>query len=362
MSKRALVVLGAGASTDLISIQVGGVNDELRPPLTSELFDQRFSTILDRYPRARSLAAIVLDRLSRDEALEAILRDLAESKEPHIVRQYQEIPLYLQELFGTVSEGYCSEPVNYSRLVNRFLASDFERIAFITLNYDTLLDQALETIDVAGDIRDMDGYIRDNWMLVKLHGSVNWGRLLLLPKEWRVDLRETHRRSLQATALGESPSAEYLAAEIPNVLSLLEKKVEMQEGYSDRGRKVWEDFYYPAMTIPVEGKSGFSCPPEHVQALQEFLPTCQNVLIIGVSGKDDDLLALLKEHLPQCDTVSLVADTESATRDVARRFREVPQLAGAVKGGMYGEGISTFIRKRDLDKFAMLANEQEDAP
>jgi len=186
----------------------------------------------------------------------------------------------------------------------------------------------------------MDDYIRANWLLVKLHGSVNWGRKVRRPAQRRssLSLDPLANIAIPSTvspdSLAESPSAEFLANRFPNVRNLLDKTVSQREGYRDHSRRDGEDFYYPAMTIPVEGKSGFSGPPDHIQALQEFLPTCQNVLIIGVSGKDDDLLALLKEHLPQCDTVSLVADTESATRDVARRFGEVPHLAGAAKGGM----------------------------
>ncbi len=364
MGKRALVILGAGASGDLISLKVGRPTDQdLRPPLTFELFNERYSPILDRYPRARSLAAVVLDRLSRDEALEAIFRNLAESNEPHIVRQFQEMPLYLQELLHEVSAGFCSEPVNYSRLVNRLLASDFERVAFVTLNYDTLLDQALGTIDVRGKIFEMDGYVRDNWMLVKLHGSVNWGRKVMQPKKATGHLfRQFSEIALPPTVspndFAESPTAEYLANSFPKVLDILEDQVVFREGRSDSARRDGEDFYYPAITIPVEGKAGFSCPPEHVLSLQEFLPTCRNVLIIGVSGKDDDLLKLLKEHLPPCDTVSIVAHSESATSDAARRFNEVPPLAAAAKGGVHTEGFSTFVRQRGLEKFAELAVER----
>lgn len=353
MGKRALVILGAGASADLMSRQVGDINKRFCPPLTSELFDGRFSHILDRYPRARSLAAVVLDRLSRDEALEAILRDLAESDEPHIIRQFQEIPLYLRELFGQVSNKYCSEPVNYSRLVNRLLVSDFEEVAFVTLNYDTLLDLALGTIDVAGEILDMAGYIRDNWMLVKLHGSVNWGRPLLPREKSLNDMAQIEQRVREAAERGVSPSAEYLAVELPDVLDLLEDSVEMHAGYGD-GHRVWNDFYYPAMTIPVEGKAGFSCPPDHVSALEEFLPTCENVLIVGVSGKDADLLTLLKDHLPRCRTVFLIGHTEGATKEAVSRFFKVPQLAAA-GGNFFDEGFSTFVRKQQLEKFARSA-------
>ena len=52
---------------------------------------------------------------------------------------------------------------------------------FVTLNYDTILDERLH---LHSPIDDLDGYIArrtPQWSLIKLHGSVNWGRQILTP-------------------------------------------------------------------------------------------------------------------------------------------------------------------------------------
>ncbi len=181
METRLAVILGAGGSHDLIANSVMEVNADFRPPLAADLFN--FSsgarTILGKYPRARALASNVVIRINRGEALEAVLRSLRDSSDPHIVRQFRQIPLFLQELFGEISEHYTAEPVNYSYLVNQALSASCDRIAFVTMNYDLLLDKAVEVI-AAQRIQAMglSFYCQSDakWMLIKLHGSANWAR------------------------------------------------------------------------------------------------------------------------------------------------------------------------------------------
>ncbi len=84
MGKRLTIILGAGASRDLIAIKTAQVNEDYLPPLTSELFGppmettgqrrETFQGILEGYPGAKSLASQISIRVSGGEPLEEILR------------------------------------------------------------------------------------------------------------------------------------------------------------------------------------------------------------------------------------------------------------------------------------------------
>ncbi len=146
MGKRLCVILGAGASYDCVGEPTSLVNWDYRPPLTEQIFEPRgvFSPIFEHYPQALALASL-LRGASRRDGLEAELRNLADSPQRHIRRQFRQVPLYLRELLGEVGQHFTKAPANYHHLVNRLLDNEFERVAFITLNYDLLLDHSIET-------------------------------------------------------------------------------------------------------------------------------------------------------------------------------------------------------------------------
>lgn len=113
------------------------VNEAYLPPLTSELFGppmettgrrgETFQGILEEYPGAKSLASQISIRVSGGEPLEKVLGSLKESGEKLIVRDFRQVPLYLQALLGRVSDAYTSEPVNYTHLMYHVLGSAFRR-------------------------------------------------------------------------------------------------------------------------------------------------------------------------------------------------------------------------------------------
>ena len=112
VGKKLTVILGAGASHDLVSTPVTRVNNQFQPPLAADLFkfQEPFATILDKYPRARALTATIATKVARGESPEAVLRAVRDSGHQHLVRQFRHLPLYLQELFRTISDNYTTEP------------------------------------------------------------------------------------------------------------------------------------------------------------------------------------------------------------------------------------------------------------
>ena len=186
MIDRLFVIVGAGASFDCTPQSVPH-NDEYGPPLTPELFmmgrpergEPRggYASILAQYPLAK-VAAAELSSEQSAVGLETRLRTLyRDSPYKHDKRIFAGVLPYLQDLLHTVTYSYTAFPQNYEVLVTKLLR--LKETTFISLNYDLFLDNALLTFDPLRT--GMDWYTRSerNWSLIKLHGSVDWGRRLI---------------------------------------------------------------------------------------------------------------------------------------------------------------------------------------
>ena len=168
-----LVVLGAGASFGC------GADDTDAPPLTKHLFQRpnydefmrEYPLVLDSEPDITyALAGAVI-------GLETYLRtEMRDADDERSRKRYRQIPLYLQHLLWRKSYSALPKASAYRRLVNQTLKLD--RVDFVTLNYDTVLDELLRQQAVDQRIFDLSWYTpgEDNWSLIKLHGSCNWGR------------------------------------------------------------------------------------------------------------------------------------------------------------------------------------------
>src|SRR5229473_7913679 len=121
-SRSLTVVVGAGASHDSIANEpddtppqnrMTAIDPKYKPPLTKDLFTPQpaFNEILNMYPLASGLSEHIRTRLRRKkdggaQGLEQVLRELASSQRFETKKQVWEVPLYLQELFWTISDKY----------------------------------------------------------------------------------------------------------------------------------------------------------------------------------------------------------------------------------------------------------------
>lgn len=336
----ALVILGAGASHDVVDpgnpYPAVIKDDKARPPLTSGIFVPEGipGNVLPTYPGVRELASSIRYR-TNTKSLETVLKDLGDSDEPHRKAQMLSLPLYLQHIFWDMSELYVTEPVNYTHIVGETLEL-YDRVAFLTLNYDLLLDGSLTQSGYWGtDFSEMDSYVRDRWMLVKMHGSVNWGRRVTLPE----------KRTLLSTHI-EIVTYRQLFSEWPFEGEFLEDEPVLVKSISDF--RVRNAPFYPALSVPVEGKYEYNCPKAHIEALVAFLPTCRTVIAIGTSGKDQDMLDLLSNNLGEVEkffVVSMkanpVGETVVPPQDLFAS--KVEQLAAAPIKKFQDRGFTSFL-------------------
>ncbi len=111
MSKKLTVILGAGASYSQNPDPKALDDQNYRPPLTHDIFttSRSFAAILHKYPLAETLASDINLRIRQNRAgvgLEQILKlyeeRLTRGEDSHITRQFLQIPLYLNDLFGEI--------------------------------------------------------------------------------------------------------------------------------------------------------------------------------------------------------------------------------------------------------------------
>jgi hypothetical protein len=204
----------------------------------------------------------------------------------------------------------------------------------------------------------MRSYTRDRWLLVKLHGSVDWVRYIELPPLEKApsDLPGKREKLLDALDrfglhFGSSP----IVLARPSWYDWL-RPIE------DHMAKAQYYFHYPVLAVPADGKYEPQCPPAHLSALQDWLPSCRNVLIIGASGRDDDLFREVLDHMPELAQYHVVGYPADATDAAASNYREKVrafQELGTDQFVAYGNGFTRYLSDRKgLYTFIANANGQ----
>jgi SIR2-like domain len=291
----ALVILGAGASFDSVAPHslAADRNLEMHPPLANHLFDNRiaFADILQRIPHMGAIAGTLRDRIVRGAALEdelALLETDAET-EPRAAQQLMAVRFYLQEVIRMCGDSWLQQSrrsTNFHILVDhmvRWNRRTKEPVLFVTFNYDTMLERALED-ELSCSFKEMASYTgRDDVKVFKLHGSVNWG----------------HRGQSARIAQSGMPAIIERAYDllVPETFDVKESWNVSQSG----------EFWVPALAVPVRNKLHFECPEEHRQTLHDLLPTVDRVLIIGWAGMEQHFQKVLRERLRREQNAVIIA-------------------------------------------------------
>lgn len=342
-----LAVFGAGASYDAVPRfsknwpEFANSRLDERMPLANELFDARssFQGMLDKFPECHD----VVPRLRKQGvAIEQELGRMLEEANHYSRRKIQlaAVKYYLQMVIWECTRQWTASArgvTNYRSLID-----DFERLLpieegrlLVTFNYDTMLDEVLES-RLSLRFANITNYIHQHprYKLFKVHGSTNWGRLLNTDQvdfgkanpsdEWNV------ARAIIACAERLDISTTYQVAAPPP--------------FPYRNNTL----LFPAIAIPVEAKSAFECPQEHLDLLVKSLPEVTRILIIGWRGADQHFVKLLASKISETCKGLVVSGTEKGAEETIRSL----QMAGITASfeGM-GGGFTPFIENRGPTPF-----------
>jgi hypothetical protein len=285
-----LVIFGAGASYDSIAKLTNIGNAEGRPPLARHLFTATYDDYVAQHPVAGPLIAH-LRELPEKTNLEAELDRIQTEEVPtSLTRRRQVIALryYLRDVLRDAAKFESRAPAqtNYHVLIDRLMRwqeGTGAPITLVSFNYDTMLERAVSVVAGMG-FPDLASYVTNEKLrLFKPHGSVNWARVIAndggIVKNRAAIETEADVLSL-AGQPGIELTNEYFVADTAKVATL-------------NGRTL-----LPALTVPIQQKLDFECPPAHIDSLRQALRDLKWVLSIGWRAGEQNFLKLWLESKP----------------------------------------------------------------
>jgi hypothetical protein len=315
-----------------------------RPPLADDLFldpHRRCTEIIESYPKIRGILQPL--RAHRNHTVEEVLESFQAQAPNHLDRysQLASVRYYLRDLLFKCTINWLrhtSGVTNYATLVDQILLyhDRISPICFVTFNYDLLLEDAL--IDRGfhpPDDPKLFSSCHPFFKVFKLHGSVNWGRIV---KDR--PLNESVKELIESAAYVESPTSEALTAW---------KTVEYMQDKSSNGMPL-----YPCISIPVQKKDekSFQCPPNHLYELVQMISSVNNILIVGWQAKEAHFMELLRKHLRRLDRLQVVVGSEQLSTQISRSFLEqLGENAAACRTDTYRGGFTDFVGDGAADGF-----------
>lgn len=331
-----LVILGAGASFDSSPSMPPGqaVPQNLnRPPLAKQLFSYRryFGEVLQKYPHIRAIVPR-LRHLREGDSVEGLLQELmAESANSHDrAQQIASIRYYLQEILSVCPTQWRHESqgvLNHLTLLDDIKSYNTkdEPVCFVTFNYDMLLEWAFA--EAGFPIQSLGDYVSQRFALVKLHGSVNWGRVVSTPLPGKI----LDDPKLMATEL----ITKYGTHKITKTYVMAEGTPPISQ--EDRG-------IFPALAIPVEEKVEFECPENHVDKLKSFLPEVTKILTIGWRAAEKPFLDLLRQGVGSKRMETLIVNGNMD--ECIAADNNLTQAGVSGKYQVHPEGFTDFMLSR----------------
>jgi hypothetical protein len=336
-----MVVFGAGASYDSAPSYPADewtVYEDDRMPLANELFANRqeFARTLSHFPRCLPIVPWLRDRgdgIAIERVLQELQEEAAEYPERHrqlaAVRYYLHVMLWECETRWNekATQGVTNQKTLLDQ-IERWRKPD-EQVCLVTFNYDRMLETALSTVGI--EIQTLPDYIADTrYKLIKLHGSVNWGRSVEAPYQ----LLQQKMWPLIDTLI-----------DYANELKITQKYTLVDEYpiHATEGSVL-----FPAVAIPVESKLDFECPEEHLEALRAAIPKVDKLMVIGWRAAETPFLDLLAQNLQHPVQGLVVAGNSDAAKETTDRL-----VAAGVRG-MYKEtdgGFTNFVVDRLADDF-----------
>ena len=204
------------------------------------------------------------------------------------------------------------------------------KVILVTFNYDYMLEMALQGHTTSIVFNEIGEYIaRDDYKVIRPHGAVTWGQYF-----------QEH-----ATTEGSERYIIEHAADLH-----LSSEFLINQNAVVNGRLV-----SPALAIPVEGKSDFACPPEHITTLVHGMKDVTHVLIVGWRASEGRFLDNLKEGGLADKRILIVAndqkDAEKTKENlVGTRSITHPDFVTCSPR----PGFSAFLEDDDLEAFLRL--------
>lgn len=211
------------------------------------------------------------------------------------------------------------------------------RLLYVTFNYDTLLEQALERyLPVRFD--SVGKYLHDDWSVVKVHGSENW-----VQNVYRADGRDLAGSTVDTIILAAADGlATYPVFHVVADCDTLQ---------------VNGSYVAPVVAIPIpsKGDKDWACPADHLDRMRAWLIDASAVLTIGWKGQEPHFLRelqKLRDHDVPVNVVTRLSEDDPA--EVSCEDHGLTWLTDASLSGpcrVIRTGFSRFAVRDRLNEF-----------
>lgn len=337
-----LIIFGAGASYDSVPSRPASQHSRgsvpHRPPLANELFHDEMTSLgqLQHFQECHPIIPY-LQRPQNGKSVERVLEELRDEATHYANghKQLASIRYYLQFMLCECEKLWTHNILrgvsNYKTLIDQVERwnKTKDKVCIVTFNYDTLIEEALSAF--GAEFESINHYVSHRiYKLIKLHGSVNWGRRVLSPyisadeDPWIIGRKVIDSAPTLSLASDFSIAKSHpMAADTGFVM-------------------------FPALAIPVETKKSYECPADHVDMLDELIPKASKILLIGWRGAEAHFLTKLKELAPKDLPYIVVAGSAKNASDVIDTL-----TAHGIDGRFMHTtgGFTEFILGREIDGF-----------
>lgn len=335
-----LVVLGAGASYDSAPSKHPDESTYSnlmgRPPLANQLFTDRpdFGNVMNKYPKVLDIAPR-LRHLQGELSIETVLQGYqSETLEyPERFQQLASVRYYLQEIISSCTNQWvhaCQNFLNHQPLLDDIKRwhRKGDKVCFVTFNYDKLLEYSLYRAGFP--ITSLSEYITQDFILIKLHGSVDWARY--------VD-----------TGIHPRFEGDALVRELIMHSGELKISQRYMMGGDVAPHVKDNSVLFPALAIPIEDKIDFECPSDHVTALETFLPKVTKILIIGWRAAEKPFLNMLRKGCASSNPEIMIVN--GRTDEGLRAADNIRRLGFSANYHVVNGGFTDFIRQNSGREF-----------
>ena len=296
---------------------------------------------MSRYPRIRAIVPRLL-RGSMESKLEELVRE--GGKNPERPKQMAAVKYYLQDIITGCQDKWLTKSrgiTNYRGFLDEVEGwrqnANLNEVFLVTFNYDTMLEDALaEDLRIRGPyperplIRKIDDYLRWSYKVIKPHGSINW----------------MHSVTTQGAFLNARNPFELIEIMINSVDELrIDRKIDVVDSYLKKHGKA----RIPAIAIPVEAKSEYECPEEHLQELWKYLPEVKLMMTIGWRANEKTFVGRLIHGLTRQVKTLIVSSTPDSADESAKHLREEGLKGDILPSKTYG--FSEFVANAEATRF-----------
>jgi hypothetical protein len=248
--------------------------------MANQLFDDRglFVQVMQNYPACKPLVNLLRGNIQVERQLAKFEQEAQTF--PVRSRQLTAIRYYLHEMLWNCQNNWTNfhrgitNYVTFVDAIDRWRYENNEQVCFVTFNYDTMLEDSLTEL-WGVKFEDLTSYTsQPHFKVIKLHGSIDWGL------EFNGNLKDALPTAIMDAAVKGIDVSDFY------------KKVNHPPVIFENGTRG-----FPALAIPVEKKSEFVCPPEHLRAIADVLPRVTKIITIGWRATEQHFLTMLKKPL-----------------------------------------------------------------